>query len=94
MKPLDDTADRLIGQPVRHCQVSVSLPPPMSRVFSVAAGLAQWTPEEEAWLAANPRWSEYELRMRAALEEARTGPSRDAIDVLEPVIAGVVHFMI
>jgi len=94
MKLLDDSTDRVPVQPARHCQVPVSLPPPMSRVFSVAAGLAEWTPEEEAWMAANPRWSEYELRMRAALEEARTGPSHDAIDLLEPAIAGVLHYMI
>jgi hypothetical protein len=40
------------------------LPPSTGRLVRVAAGLAQWTPEELAWIKGNPAWFLYEQRLR------------------------------
>lgn len=44
-------------------------PPSAARILAVAAGLAQWSTQESAWMAMNPHWVEHELRLRSALKE-------------------------
>lgn len=38
--------------------------PAPSRFIEVASGCSEWTAEEKAWLAMNPRWIEHDLKMR------------------------------
>jgi uncharacterized protein YecE (DUF72 family) len=92
MKRTDDAGDQLPGTPDSLRHIPVQLPPSMSRLYSVAAGLSNWTPEEEAWLIRNPRWSEYEFQMRMTVQAIRNGGSQEAVDALEPAMADVLRY--
>ena len=43
-------------------------PPDHARLFRIAAGLAQWTPQEMAWLRQNPKVLAYCDEVRMALD--------------------------
>jgi hypothetical protein len=69
----DGTQGReLANEPLR-------LPPTPSRLYRVAAGLAQWTEAEEVWMLENPAWVVYELELRAALADSELAIDEEAV---------------
>jgi hypothetical protein len=71
------------------------LPPTPGRIFRVAARLAQWTPEELAWLKQNPGVIAYQDQLEATLEDvhrelAGEAPTTDPAEFLpsgSPLVA-------
>ena len=59
------------GQNSQPDSDEITFPPTHARLYRVAAGLAEWTPEEHAWLKQNPKWQRFEQEMRDALNGQR-----------------------
>ncbi len=45
------------------------LPPPLSRMFLVAAGVDEWTVAERAWLAERPKFIAFQADLSAAIKK-------------------------